>query len=87
MIVRILHEGQYRVSGDTAERLKAADLRLVAELGAMDDVRFRTAYQELLDLVRKQGTPVPDEEIHESDLILPASDTSVSEARALFHPA
>lgn len=87
MIVRILHEGQYRVSGETAERLRSADSDLVARLGNLDEDGFRQAYTAMLDLVRGQGQAVPDGEIHESDLILPAADTTVEEARALFHPA
>ncbi len=87
MIVRILHEGQYRLSGTTAERLKEADTKLVAELGRMDDRAFQAAYEAMLALVREQGTAVPDAEIHESDLILPAADTTLAEARGLFHPA
>jgi hypothetical protein len=86
VIVRILHEGQYRLSGQTAERLRTADSRLVAELGTLDDAGFRQAYGELLALVRREGEAVPEAEIHESDLILPAADTTVEEARALFHP-
>jgi hypothetical protein len=86
VIVRILHEGQYRLSGATAERLRDADARLVADLGAMDEEGFRAAYGEMLTLVRREGTPLPEAEIHESDLILPAADTTLEEARALFHP-
>ena len=87
MIVRILHEGQYRLSGATAERLRSQDSALVAELGTMDPPAFSAAYREMLALVRSQGEPIPDAEIHESDLILPAADTTLEEARALFHPA
>lgn len=87
MIVRILHEGQYRVSGSTADRLRSADSDLVARLGSLDEPGFRQAYGAMLDLVRDQGVPVPESEIHESDLILPSSDTTLEEALALFHPA
>lgn len=87
MIVRILHEGQYRLSGATAERLRSQDSALVAELGTMEPAAFSAAYREMLALVRGQGEPIPDAEIHESDLILPAADTTLEEARALFHPA
>jgi len=87
VIVRILHEGQYRMSGATAERLRNQDAELVAALGTMDDQAFGIAYGKMLELVRREGEAIPDAEIHESDLILPASDTTVEEARALFHPA
>ncbi len=87
MIVRILHEGQYRLSGATAERLRSQDAELVGALGSMDSGAFKRAYGEMLALVRSQGEAVPEAEIHESDLILPAADTTLDEARALFHPA
>jgi hypothetical protein len=87
MIVRILHEGQYRLSGQTAERLRSQDAELMAELGSMDERAFATAYAAMISLVREQGEAIPDAEIHESDLILPAADTTLDEARALFHPA
>jgi hypothetical protein len=87
MIVRILHEGQYRLSGQTAERLRNQDAELMAGLGTMDAGAFAAAYGAMLSLVRSEGQAIPDAEIHESDLILPSADTTLDEARALFHPA
>ena len=41
-------------------------------------------YREMLDLVVGQGVALSDEEIVESDLILPRRDIEFDEARALF---
>ena len=86
MIVRILHEGQYRLPGPATERLHSLDQALVADLGHLTDEAFQARYRELVDVVRSEGTRIPEAEIHESDLILPSADTTLEEARALFEP-
>jgi len=86
MIVRILHEGQYRLPGSATERLHALDQALVADLGQLTEEAFQQRYAAMVELVRQEGTRIPDAEIHESDLILPSADTTLEEARALFEP-
>lgn len=86
MIIRVLHEGQYRVDGVTVEKLKAADRELVARLGTITEAEFAATYQALLKVVRREGERLADGEIVESDLILPAADTRLEEAKAMFDP-
>ena len=38
----------------------------------------------MLDLVREKGTPVPLDELVESDLLLPEPDITLEEAEELF---
>jgi hypothetical protein len=38
----------------------------------------------LLDRIRTAGTPVPDEELEDSDLILPAGDSTLEEVQQLL---
>jgi hypothetical protein len=38
----------------------------------------------MLDLVRDHGTPVPVDELVESDLVLPEPDITLKEAEELF---
>ena len=38
----------------------------------------------MLDLVREHGSPLPVDELVESDLILPTPDTTLEEAQILF---
>jgi hypothetical protein len=84
VIVRILHEGQYRLDGNAIQTLKDLDRDLVARLGQMREGEFSAAYGALLNVVRDQGSRLPDEEIVESDLILPPADIGLEEAQGLF---
>jgi hypothetical protein len=84
VIVRILGEGQRRVDDGAVDGLNALDDKLVAAVDAGDDEQFRAALSALLDQVREVGTPLPDDEIVPSDLVLPTSDASLAEVRALL---
>ena len=84
MIVRISTEGQYRLPSSVLDRLNELDNQLVDAAARTDEESFRRLLAEMLDLVRMQGTPVPAEELVESDVILPPPDTSLEEARELF---
>jgi hypothetical protein len=84
MIVRIAGEGQYRIGSSALDRLDEIDHRLMeaVELGNSED--FCRLLSEMHELVYNEGTPVPVEEIVESNLVLPSSDTTLEEARHLF---
>jgi predicted transcriptional regulator len=84
MIVRILGEGQRTVSDGDLEGLNALDNELIAAVEAGDADAFSSSLTALLDKVRKVGTPLPDEEIVPSDLVLPSSDASLDEVRELL---
>ena len=84
MIVRISTENQYRFPDDQADRLNDIDNAVVAAVDAGDEDRFHEAFEELLSLVRSEGTVLGDDELEESDVILPPPDTSITEASADF---
>lgn len=84
MIVRILGEGQRTVSDGDLEGLNALDNDLIAAVEAGDADAFSRSLTALLDKVRQVGTPLPDEEIVPSDLVLPSSDASLDEVRELL---
>ena len=84
MIIRILGEGQRRVDESAIDGLNALDNQLVAAVDAGDDEAFRAALTALLDKVRQDGTPLPDDEIVPSDLVLPTGDASLAEVRELL---
>ena len=84
MIVRISTENQYIFPDDQADRLNDLDNAVVASVEAEDEDRFHEAFEELLALVRAEGTPLEAEELEESDVILPPPDTSFIEASAEF---
>jgi hypothetical protein len=84
VIVRISTEDQYRLPDADAERLNELDNQAVTAVEAGDEDRFQQLFQEMLDLVRRDGTPVGDDELEESDVILPPPDTSIAEAAHEF---
>ena len=84
MIVRIMGEGQYRLSSDTLGRVNALDNAGVAAVEANDEDAFHEAFEEMLDLIRNEGEHLGDEELETSDVIVPPADTSFEEAAAEF---
>jgi hypothetical protein len=86
MIVRISTEGQYRVNSAALDRLNEIDAKLMVTVEENNEIEFCRLLGELLDVVRREGRPVPIEEIVESDIVLPPPDTSIEEARHLFQP-
>jgi hypothetical protein len=83
MIVRISGDNQYRLEGVDG-RVNELDNAVVAAVEAGDEQRFHSAYDELLSFVRGHGTPLAEDELEGSDLILPPADISLSEAQSEF---
>ena len=84
MIVRIATEDQYRLPDDVAQRLNDLDNQTVAAVESGDEERFRALFEQMLDLVRSDGAPLGDDELEESDVILPPPDLSFVEAGQNF---
>ena len=84
MIVRISTESQYRLPEDAADELNELDNQVVAAVEAGDEERFHEIFEQMLDLVRRAGDPLSEDEIEESDVILPPPDTSFVEAASEF---
>ncbi|MEA2272535.1 MAG: hypothetical protein QOI98_1243 [Solirubrobacteraceae bacterium] len=84
MIVRILSEGQYRLDDGAVERLNALDNDCVAAVSDGDEARFRESFDALLRFVRSEGAPLGDDELTESELIVPPPDISLEEASEEF---
>ena len=84
MIVRIATESQYRLPEDDADALNELDNQAVAAVETGDEDRFHEAFEQMIDLVRRAGTPLGEDELEESDVILPPPDTSFVEAVAEF---
>lgn len=83
MIVRIMGEGQWRLADDKLDALNAVDGDLEKAVSSGDEAAYQAAFAALLDFVRA-GEKVPDDELHDSDAILPPSDSSLSEMRELI---
>lgn len=84
MIVRIATEGQYRLSSDILDKINDIDNQLVSAVASNNREEFDKLFKDMLDLVRKQGKPVPTEELLESDIVIPPPGTTLHEARHLF---
>jgi len=84
VIVRIATEGQYRFPDDQTDRLNELDNGVVEAVEAGDEDTFHEHFETLLAFVRAEGTPLGEEELEESDVILPPPDTSFVEASEEF---
>ena len=84
MIVRILTEGQYNLPGAHVDELNEIDNQLVEVVEQENEEEFAQLLKSMLDLVRERGTPVPVDELLESDLVLPEPDITLQEAEQLF---
>jgi hypothetical protein len=84
MIVRISSEGQFELDGDCAERLNAIDNEAVAAVEAGDEPRFHELFDRMLGIIRSEGTPLADDDLRGSDVIVPPPDTSFAEAQHEF---
>ena len=84
MIIRITSEDQFNLPGSFVDQLNEIDNELVEAVEAADRSSYNTLLKKMLDLVRTEGSPLPVDEIVESDLILPESDLTLEEAQVLF---
>jgi PspAA-like protein len=83
VIVRVATEGQYRLDDEQAAKLNELDNELVSVVQSGDEEAFRRLFNEMLELARS-GAELGEEELEESDVILPPPDISVEEAREEF---
>jgi hypothetical protein len=84
MITRILGEGQYEIAEGHVDELNELDSALQSAADSGDEAAFVSALSALLAAVRSVGTPLPDEAITPSDLVLPDEDTSLRQVRELL---
>lgn len=84
MIVRIMGEGQLEVDESHLSELNRLDDLLGDAVDSGDDDRFRAALAELLDAVRGAGTPVPDDALVDSDLVLPYAEAHIDQVREML---
>jgi hypothetical protein len=84
VIVRISTEDQYRLPDEDAARLNELDNEAVAAVEAGDEARFHRVFEDMLSLVRRDGHRLDDDDLEESDVILPPPDLSFDEARHEF---
>ena len=84
MIVRISTEDQYRMPDGDAQRLNELDNQAVAAVEGGDEDRFHEVFEEMLNRVRTDGHKLGEDELEESDVILPPPDTTMEQAAHEF---
>ncbi len=84
MIVRILNEGQWEVSEEHLTELNNLDAQVEKAIEEGDEVAFANSLAALLNSVRTEGSRLPDDVLHDSDLILPPADASLDEVRHML---
>jgi hypothetical protein len=86
VIVRIMTEDQYRLPDEHLSAVQRLDDDLEKAVDSGDDESFRTALSQLIAFVRAHGEAVAIEEVVPSDLMIPAPDMSLAEAKSRLHP-
>ncbi|MEU3192038.1 hypothetical protein ABZ686_15695 [Streptomyces sp. NPDC006992] len=84
MIVRIMGEGQVRLDDSHFAELNRLDDELLEEMESGDESGFRRTLHALLDAVRRLGSPLPDDALEPSELILPAPEADLDEVRKML---
>ena len=84
MIVRIASEGQFELADQHINELNDIDNRLVEVVNKDDEQAFEALLAKMVELVRREGKPVPPEELKDSQLILPPPDITLEEAKKIF---
>ena len=84
MIVRISGEGQFKLPDEDAERLNELDNRAVSAVEEGDETGFKELWSQMLEIVASDGNAVDDDELVESDVILPPRDITFGEAKGEF---
>ncbi|MBT2422974.1 hypothetical protein J7F01_37840 [Streptomyces sp. ISL-22] len=84
MIVRIMGEGQVKLSDSHLPELNKLDDELLVEMENGDGPGFRRTLDALLSTVRELGEPLPDDSLEPSELILPSPDATLEEVRELL---
>jgi hypothetical protein len=76
MIIRVFGEDQYEIEEAARPALGELDRRCQDAVEAGDS--------EMLALLRETGTPLADDDLRSSDLMLPPADITLAEARSEF---
>ncbi|MCX4991449.1 MULTISPECIES: hypothetical protein [unclassified Streptomyces] len=84
MIVRIMGEGQVRLDDGHLTELNKLDDELLSEMERGDESGFRRTLGALLDAVRGAGSPLPDDSLEPSELILPSPDATLEEVQEML---
>jgi ElaB/YqjD/DUF883 family membrane-anchored ribosome-binding protein len=89
-IVRIAGHGQFKINQSTMAKINEIDNEIVDMLkkdssnSKTDESQFRNKIEEMASLITQEGEPLDNKEIVQSDIIVPAADLSIEEAKNMF---
>ena len=84
MIVRILGEAQFDVADTEKSALDVLEHDLNTAVEGHDEAAFTAALAALIDAVRRTGNPLAPDAFISSDLVVPFSDSTLDETKALL---
>jgi len=84
MIIRLMGEGQYRIEDSLLPRLNELDDKATAAAEAGDEATLDQALDAMFELVRSEGSPLPEDELLPSDALIPPSDLTLEETKQLL---
>ena len=84
MIIRIVGEGQWQVPDIEMGHLNRIDARVEHAIGTTSQNELTEALTELVTTVRTVGTPIADDNIIDSDLIVPDVSATIEEVSVLL---
>jgi hypothetical protein len=87
VIVRLMGEGQYRLSDEAVLRLNDLDDDAQAAVEAEDEPKLDRLLDEMWDLVRDEGERLGDDDLSPSDAVVPPSDMTLEETKRLLSTA
>ncbi|MCT1690456.1 hypothetical protein M3B11_05740 [Brevibacterium sp. p3-SID960] len=83
MIVRIMGEGQYDVADVEQDALQAYDDKVEQAVQSGDEEQTSAALHDLRSYILSHGTPVADDFLGTSDIVVPFADASIDDIRQL----
>lgn len=87
IVVRVAGEGQYLLPAAVRPALDGLDQAMVRAVTSEDAAGFASCTSQLLKLVHDNGSKVDAGDLRTSDLIVPAADMTLDDAKALLSEA
>jgi hypothetical protein len=84
VIVRLMGEGQYRITDELMQRLNELDDQAQTAADAEDEPELDRVLDEMWQLVQAEGERLPDDDLSASDAAVPPSDLTLEETKRLF---
>ncbi|MGH9065526.1 MAG: PspA-associated protein PspAA [Acidimicrobiales bacterium] len=84
IVVRVAGDEQYQLPVAVRPALDGLDVALVRAIQANDAEGFAQCTEQLVKLIHSTGQKLPHDDLRSSDLIVPAADMTVEEAKKLM---